>query len=83
MREQILNFVFSKGFVRRRNLWYVAFITPFILFLTEIESQKVELIAQLAWRKRFAYSQFNSTQLDCSKEEFSIIDHKIKMNNPK
>ncbi|CAD8062262.1 unnamed protein product [Paramecium sonneborni] len=83
MRKQILSFVFSKGFVRRRNLWYVAFATPFILFLTEYESHKVELIAQLAWRQRFAFSQFNSPQVECSKEEFAIIDHKIKMNTPK
>ncbi|CAD8155889.1 unnamed protein product [Paramecium octaurelia] len=83
MRKKILSFVFSKGFVRRRNIWYAVFVTPFILFLSEFESQKVELIAQLAWRKRFSLSQFNSPQLDCSKEEFAIIDHKIKMNNPK
>lgn len=45
MREKILRFIFSKGFVRRRNLWYMAFVMPFGLFITQYESEKLEKIA--------------------------------------
>lgn len=34
IREKILNFVFSKGFVRRRNMWFIPFTMPFILYIT-------------------------------------------------
>jgi hypothetical protein len=44
IRTSILNFVFSKGFVRRRNLWYMVFVTPLVLFVTQIEAKRLDKV---------------------------------------
>lgn len=41
IRKKILSFIFSKGFVRRRDLWYFFYLCPFAWYIYEYDIPRI------------------------------------------